>query len=93
MTDNPKSARTALAIKQRLTPAERSAADPKSLRLAIDAFCHDCKDDGSNRPHIVKARVRECTEKGCRLWLVRGWQTTTTRKTSKPPLQTGKSNA
>lgn len=79
MTDDRKFSLSAKGAKQRMTPAERSAANPKSKALAIAAYCYKCQDDGSGTPHIVKARVRDCAAAHCPLWRCRGWQNVTTR--------------
>ncbi len=52
---------------KRLTPAEKARANPKSLRLAINAKCYDCTCDD-------KAAVKHCEITDCSLWPVRPWQ-------------------
>lgn len=74
--------------KQRLSPAERAAANPKSLRLAICAMCFNCQGGDMQAPHVTKSFVRDCKTKSCPLWSVRGWQNTTTRKYEAPTLKT-----
>jgi len=74
------------ARRQRMTPAERANESPTSLKLAIAAYCYRCQDDGSGTPHLTKAAVRDCTQQKCELWRHRGWQSTTTGKTSPVPV-------
>jgi hypothetical protein len=51
-----------------LNPAEKASANPRSLRLAINAKCWDCTCQS-------KTLVRDCHITGCSLWEVRPWQT------------------
>ncbi len=51
----------------RLTPAQKARANPKSLRLAINAKCYDCTGDN-------KQEVKMCEITDCSLWPVRPWQ-------------------
>ena len=80
-SDKPLSPRAAL---QRRTPAERAAAAPKDLKLAIAAFCFRCQGNGKDGPHRTKARVRDCEARDCELFPHRGWQSITTGRTSDP---------
>jgi hypothetical protein len=56
----------------RLSPLERSQADPLSLRKAITAFCHCCMG-GDGEPG-ARGHVRNCTSRKCPLYAVRPWQ-------------------
>lgn len=71
--------------KQRRTPLQRAQDNPGSMRLAIDAMCFQCQDDGMNTPHVTKGRVRDCSTEKCPLWHVRGWRGVTTRKPRMTP--------
>ena len=57
---------------ERLSPAEKAAKRPTSLRLAINAKCYDCV--GADADPGPKARVRDCAIKTCSLHPVRPWQ-------------------
>lgn len=59
------------------TPAQIAAEKP-TPRNCINAFCFACQDDATH-PHLTRFRVRSCTNKGCALWPVRGWQTISPR--------------
>jgi hypothetical protein len=72
------------ARKQRMSPVERAAANPKSLKLAIQARCFQCQDTGVGTPHITKSQVRDCAVTSCALWPHRGWQSVTTRNARDP---------
>ena len=50
-----------------LDPIEKSKANPKSLRLAINAKCFDCCCG-------QKTEVRQCTVESCSLWKLRPWK-------------------
>lgn len=54
----------------RLNPIERSNANPKSLRLAINAMCFECLGKTGSAQEI-----RDCTAKNCPLYKVRQYQT------------------
>lgn len=51
----------------RLDPIEKSAANPKSLRLAINAKCWDCCC-------AQREEIRKCTMVKCPLYAVRPYQ-------------------
>lgn len=55
-----------------LNPIEKAADNPKSLRLAVNAFCWDCV--GGDADPGPKQRVRDCAVQGCPLWSHRPWQ-------------------
>lgn len=55
-----------------LTPPEKAACQPGSLRLAIDAHCWGCV--GGEHDPGPKHRVRDCQIRACSLWMVRPWQ-------------------
>lgn len=71
-----------------MTPVEAAAAKPKSAKLAIAAFCYNCMGANSNRPHVTKTMVRDCTAKDCALYPHRGWQHITTNIRRKPQADT-----
>jgi hydroxyethylthiazole kinase-like sugar kinase family protein len=50
-----------------LDPIEKAAANPKSLRMAINAMCYDCVCGN-------RAEVSRCEVKTCPLYQVRPWQ-------------------
>jgi len=50
-----------------LNPIEKAKANPKSLRLAINAKCYDCTC-------YSRAEVTNCEITGCSLWAIRPWQ-------------------
>lgn len=56
----------------RLSPAEKAARRPTSLRLAINAKCYDCV--GADADPGPRGRVRDCAVKTCSLHQVRPWQ-------------------
>lgn len=62
-----------MSTKHRSTPLERLAADPKSLRKAINAYCYGCVggEGGGQNPYRL---VRECPSTACELYAVRPWQ-------------------
>ena len=84
MTDQAKTPLSPKGAKQRMTPAERAAANPTSKTLAIAAYCYQCQDDGGGMPHVVKAKVRDCRSTVCALWPHRAWQNVTTRNGREP---------
>jgi len=49
-----------------MNPLEKAAANPKSMRSAVNAFCYVCKG--------TKKAVKECTTTDCSLYQVRPWQ-------------------
>lgn len=51
----------------KLNPIDKSAANPKSLRLAINAKCWDCSN-------YQREEVINCTVVSCPLHKVRPWQ-------------------
>ena len=52
---------------ERLTPTEKARRNPKSLRLAITAFCWECVGQ-------VRQDVTGCTATKCPLYPMRPWQ-------------------
>ncbi len=59
---------------QRRDPYQIAAADPKSLRKAVNAKCWDCQGGGAD-PNTRQA-VGQCGITDCSLWPVRPWQET-----------------
>ena len=57
---------------ERLTPIQRAARNPSSLRMAITAKCFDCSGRG-NDP-CWRQRIRECPCPSCPLYPVRPYQ-------------------
>ncbi len=57
---------------ERLSPAEKLARNPTSLRAAINAKCFDCMGAGCD-PGWRKA-IGECTVRACGLYAVRPYQ-------------------
>lgn len=58
-----------------LSPAEKAAANPTSVKAAVAAFCyHECFGEGDNNSHSTKAAIRDCGNTQCYLWPHRGWQ-------------------
>ena len=55
-----------------LDPLEKAAANPRSLRLAINAKCFDC--EGGNADPAVQRRIGTCEIRTCPLWTVRPYQ-------------------
>ena len=51
----------------KLNPIDKSATNPKSLRLAINAKCWDCSN-------YQREEVSNCTAVSCPLHKVRPWQ-------------------
>ena len=51
-----------------LDPFEKAKLNPKSLRMAINAYCYDCCCE-------QKPEVRFCTAVNCPLHNLRPWQT------------------
>jgi hypothetical protein len=61
------------------TPRERAAKHPKSVKLAVAAFCFYCQGgENSETPTLIKARVRDCGTVDCPLHPHRGWKKITT---------------
>lgn len=57
---------------ERKTAIQRAAEDPRSLRKAITAKCHECEGDEDPQ---VKKRIAECKCSGiCSLWHLRPYQ-------------------
>ena len=52
---------------QKMDPIEKAAANPKSLRAAINAKCYDCSC-------YQRKEVTFCTVKKCPLYRLRPWQ-------------------
>ncbi len=52
---------------ERLSPADKALANPKSMRAAINAKCHDCS--GYSKPEVGR-----CVVTTCALWPLRPWQ-------------------
>ena len=50
-----------------MTPIEKAALNPKSMRAAVNAFCYTCKEG-------VKKAVKECDKVTCSLHAIRPWQ-------------------
>jgi hypothetical protein len=65
--------------KLHLTPDQRAEKQPKSLKLAIAAFCYQCQGADDEHPNLTKARVRDCKVVTCRLWRHRGWRNISTK--------------
>lgn len=57
---------------QKRDPYQIAAADPKSLRKAVNAKCWDCQGGGAD-PNTRQA-VGQCGITDCSLWPVRPWQ-------------------
>lgn len=51
---------------QAMNPMEKSEANPKSLRAAINAKCWDCCCQS-------RSDVRDCEATDCPLWKLRPW--------------------
>lgn len=61
--------------KSALSPADKAAANPRSVKAAIAAFCyHDCFGDETSNSHATKTAIRDCKNTTCHLWPHRGWQ-------------------
>lgn len=52
---------------QRLSPTEKAARNPKSLRMAINAKCWECSCE-------QRSEIRDCSITACPLWPVRPYQ-------------------
>ena len=61
-----------LGLLKRANPTQKAAADPRSLRKAITAFCYECAG-GDGEPG-ARSNVRNCTAPHCPLYRVRPWQ-------------------
>ena len=60
---------------KKMSPHERSAANPRSAKLAIAAFCyHTCHKQQESNSHNTKRTVKNCNVTTCPLWPHRGWQ-------------------
>jgi hypothetical protein len=60
---------------ERLSPREKAAAHPKSVKLAVAAYCyHVCNGEESDNSHKVKVLVKECVQENCPLWPHRSWR-------------------
>jgi hypothetical protein len=62
----------------RRTPLEKVRANPKSLRLSVNAKCYECMGGGSD-PGVVD-RIAQCDTEGCPLHGVRPYQGKPPRK-------------
>ena len=49
---------------KRLNPLEKAKQNPKSMRLAINAFCYECMGYAKS----WRTDVRDCTAKNCPLF-------------------------
>jgi len=58
---------------QNLSPSEKAAKNPKSMRFAINAKCWDCTC-------FQKREVTLCEMVDCSLWTFRPWQNDETNK-------------
>lgn len=62
----------------KMSPREKAAANPKSAKLAIAAYCyHECIGEQETNSHTSKLTVKNCADGACPLWPHRGWQTIT----------------
>ena len=52
---------------ERLDPIEKAAANPKSMRAGINAYCYLCKEK-------IKKNVKNCENTDCTLHNVRPWK-------------------
>lgn len=52
------------------TPIQKLQENPKSLRLSVNAMCHQCMGCAST----AAADIRGCTSKSCALFNVRPYQ-------------------
>lgn len=82
--------------KKTLSPGEKAKAVPKSLKLAVAAYCyHNCFGEHAPNSHTTKMHIRDCTDETCHLWPFRGWQMITEgncgprREFTSPPQKTG----
>ena len=67
-----------LARSPRLSPREKSALSPRSLKFAIAAYCyHDCFGEEEPNSHRTKKDIRDCQNTECCLWKNRPFQTIT----------------
>lgn len=55
-----------------LNPIEKAAANPKSLRLAINGKCFDCV--GAGHDPNPRKEIGQCPSTDCPLWNVRPYQ-------------------
>lgn len=63
------------AAKSKMTPGEKAKANPKSMRLAIQAHCyHTCHGVDDYNSHKTKHDIKNCSNTECHLWPVRGWR-------------------
>lgn len=59
----------------KMTPAEKAAKNPKSMRLAIQAHCyHTCHGVDEYNSNKTKRDIKNCSNTNCHLWPVRGWR-------------------
>lgn len=76
MNQSEKNAKNASVKK--ISPGDKSALHPKSVKLAIAAFCyHGCYGEEATNSHVTKNEIKNCKETKCQLWNHRGWQQTT----------------
>jgi len=54
------------------TPVEKAQANPRSLRLGVNAKCFQCQ--GENADPSVQYRIGNCEVRGCGLWPLRPYQ-------------------
>ena len=57
----------------RLTPEQKLAAKPNSMRLAVTCKCRDCMG-GPEAGGNLRAEIRACTAPSCPLYAVRPYQ-------------------
>ena len=73
LTQSERNAKNA-AVKK-MSPCEKSAANPSSQKLAIAAYCyHICAEQKENNSHLTKREIADCQTLTCPLYPHRGWQ-------------------
>jgi hypothetical protein len=55
-----------------LSPLEKAAKNPSSLRMAVNAKCYDCQ--GRDCDPGIRQRIGTCSVTRCPLWSVRPYQ-------------------
>ncbi|SDX88544.1 hypothetical protein [Nitrosomonas halophila] len=64
------------AAKAKRSPLERARDNPRSVKLAVAAYCyHTCKAQTASNSHLTKRAIKNCEKTDCPLWPHRGFQT------------------
>lgn len=64
--------------KSAISPADKAANNPTSMKYAIAAYCyHNCFGEEAVNSHTTKMLIRDCKNTACHLYPHRGWRDVT----------------